>query len=735
MVGSVKRLVLWLAAASALLAAEGKWTPEQVLHLDPAWLKQQGLELPPSRLWDPQRGTGLLAGTISLGGCSAAFISPTGLIATNHHCLFSILQEHSTPQNDIITNGFLARSHGEELPSKTTRVTLPRKFTDVTKEVLAAVPAGADDLARNKAVDAKQKDLVARCEQKKSTRCQVAVFDGGVQYVLIEALEISDIRLVYAPPRAVGEYGGEDDNFMWPRHTGDFSIARAYVAPDGQSAPYNQANVPYKPEFYFPISTQGVAPGDFVMVMGYPGRTYRSLVADEMAERRDLYYTRGSQLFGEWIQILEDTTKGSSEGTIAVAATLKGWNNTFKNYNGQLAGFRRGRILEKQREAEQQVVEWAKSRPQYAEALAAREGLIELVSQQRETWEHDFLLRSLSRGPKALDFAIRIASLASEKRKPDLERDPEYMDRNLPRLRASLERDQKAYFAPADKALFASVVRRASALAAGQRIAALDRVFAAASAGAVRAKIDELYSATRVLELAERLKMLDENAETLHARRDPLLELAFGLYDEGQALKEKEDRWQGRAARLRPLWRAAVMAHAGKPIAPDANGTLRVSFAHVKGYAPRDGVFYTPQTTLAGLIAKHTGREPFNAPEMIRKAADERRYGRWQDPRLHDVPVDFLADADTTGGNSGSPAVNGRGELVGLNFDRVWENVANDFGYNPEIARNVNVDVRFLLWMLDRIMGADALLREMGVEPDAHPAASLGVTRPTSRAR
>jgi hypothetical protein len=716
----MKRFVLWLAAASTLLAAEGKWTPEQVLHLDPAWLKQQGLELAPSRLWDPQRKTGLLAGAINLGGCSASFISPNGLIVTNHHCLFSILQEHATPENDIITNGFLARSHSEELPSKTTRVTVPRNFTDVTKEVLAAVPAGADDLARNKAIETKQKELVAQCERKKSTRCQVAVFDGGVQYVLIETFEISDIRLVYAPPRAIGEYGGEDDNFMWPRQAGDFTIARAYVASDGQSAAYNQANVPYKPEFYFPISTKGVAPGDFVMVMGYPVRSYRSLVAEEMAERRDLFFTRGSQLFGEWIKILEDTTKDNPEGTVAVAAMLKGWNNKYKNYNAQLAGFRRGRIIEKQREDERKVVDWAKGRPQYADALTARAGLIELVDQQRHTWEHDFLLRQLASGPKALNFAVQIASLASEKRKPDMERDPEYMDRNLPRLRASLERDQKAYFAPADKALFASLVRRVASLPGGQRIAVVERVFSSASGDAVQTQVDRLYSETRLLDLAERLKMIDENVEALHARHDPLLELAFALYDEEQALKKKEDLWEGRAARLRPLWRAAVMAHAGTPIAPDANGTLRVSFAHVKGYAPRDGVFYTPQTTLSGLIAKHTGQEPFNVPEAIRKAAEQQRYGRWQDPRLHDVPVDFLADPDTSGGNSGSPTINGRGELVGLNFDRVWENVSGDFGYNPEVARNVNVDVRFVLWMLDQIAGADELLREMGVEPGVH---------------
>jgi hypothetical protein len=259
--------------ASPLFALEGKWTPQQVLQLDAAWLKKQGLELPPSRLWDPKRGTGLLAATINVGGCSGGFISPEGLFITNHHCLFSILQEHATPQNDVITNGYVAASRAAELKGSTTKVTVPRRFTDVTKEVLAAVPANANDAERNRAIEKKQNALIAECEKQPSTRCRVASFDGGLQYVLVDALELSDIRVVYAPPRAVGEYGGEEDNWMWPRHGGDFAIGRAYAN-----------GVPFKSVHYFPISTSGVKPNDFVMVLGYPGVTYRSLTADEMAK-------------------------------------------------------------------------------------------------------------------------------------------------------------------------------------------------------------------------------------------------------------------------------------------------------------------------------------------------------------------------------------------------------------------------------------------------------------------
>jgi hypothetical protein len=691
-------ILLLVLATTAAHAAEGKWTPQQVLQLDPQWLKKEGLQLPPSRLWDPQRGTGLLAGAINVGGCSAGFVSPDGLFATNHHCLFSILQEHATPQNDIIANGFIARTRADELKGTSIRVTVPRRFTDVTKEVLAAIPASATDAQRTKAIEKKSNELVAECEKRPMTRCRVASFDGGLQYVLVDSIELSDVRLVYAPPRSVGEYGGEVDNWMWPRHTGDFAIGRAYV--DGK---------PYRNEFWFPISTAGLKPNDFVMVLGYPGITYRSLTAPEMEERRDLWFARRVQLYGEWIRILEETTRGNSEGTITVASDLKSLANVYKNAEGQLAGFKRGKIVEKQSAADRGVVAWAEKNPKYRDAVAAHEGLTQLVDEERKTFDHDFLLYNIgatqvsprSLGPKALYLAASIVRSAVERQKPDAERDMLYMNRNLARFKEQMQREQKNYFAPADKRLLASFIAHAKA----NNIPAIERI----------GDIDALYAQTKVFDEAERMKMLDETPEQLRARHDPLIDLGFELDGELRDLVSRRDRWDGTVARLRPVWRRAVIAHAGHPVAPDANSTLRVSFAHVEGYSPRDGLFAEPQTTLSGVVEKNTGEEPFHAPRALLDAAAAKRYGRWKDAKLNDVPVDFLADADTTGGNSGSPVVNAKGELVGLNFDRVWENVANDFGYNHDVARNVNVDIRYLLWMLDEVQGAEGVLHELGV--------------------
>ncbi|MBZ5725026.1 MAG: S46 family peptidase [Acidobacteriia bacterium] len=683
-----------LAAAAAMaLADEGKWTPQQVLQLDAAWLRQQGLELPVSRLWDPQRGTGLLAATVSTGGCSAGFVSATGLMLTNHHCLFGVIQENSRPDRDLITNGFLARTPEEELRGTTTRVTVPRKFTDVTREMESAIPAGAGDLARAKAIETKQKALVAACEKTPGARCSVAAFEGGLQYVLVESFELTDIRLVYAPPRAIGEFGGEPDNFRWPRHTGDFAMARAYQ--DGK---------PYHPEFFFPISRAGVKAGDFVMVLGYPGRTMRSLTAGEMANERDYRFRLRAEVYGEWIGLLEESTKGRAQGSIAVAATLKSLNNTHTNALGQLAGMARGRIVEKQQAQDGQVMAWAEEH-KFAGAVEAKKELDRLAEESRRSARHDFLLQAIPSGPLALKQATTLVRLAAERAKPDAEREGEFMERQLARLRATLEREQKSFYQPADEALLAAYVERALKLGAGERIAAIDERFRGVSVGEAVAR---LYAATKVTDASERLKMFAESTEQLRARQDALLDLAFALEPELRAWQTAARTRDGALARLRPEWRRAVIAHAGKPVAPDANSTLRVSFAHIAGYVPRDGVFYTPQTTLAGMIEKHTGEEPFAVPAIILEAA--RRV------KPEQIPLDFLSNADTTGGNSGSPVVNGRGELVGLNFDRVWENVANDFGYNPEIARNVSVDIRFFLWLLEDVQKADNILRELGVK-------------------
>jgi hypothetical protein len=735
----------WLLCGGVAGAVEGKWTPEQVLDHDPAWrrsLRSLGLELPPERLWG-RGGGGLLEAAVRVGGCSASFISPEGLLITNHHCAFGILQQHSTPERDLITRGYLASGRGEELTGANVRVTVPHRTTDVSSTVeAAAAPAGGDDLARYQAIERRKKELVAACERQEGAaarRCEVATFDGGVRYQLIESLEYPDVRLVYAPPRSVGDFGGEVDNWSWPRHSGDFALLRVYARPDGRPAPHAAANQPLRPPHFFPLAAQGVRPGDFVMVAGYPGLTFRALTAPEMRERAELYLPRRAELLRGWLDIMAAASEKNAAARIALADRIKSLGNAEKNARGQLAGLRRGRVLAGKEAADREVLAWAASAAGHASpagaasgapspagaaspAIAAYEELSRLVERRQATWERDFLLGVARLGPKPLDLAMTLVRQAREATKPDLEREPPYMDRNRDRLREGLRRDQARIDLPAEEALLADLLARFAALPEATRVPAVERLLAGppappapAAIAAIAVRAAAIVAGSRVTDLEERMKMLDESEQQLLARHDPLLDLAAGLDDALREADEREHRFSGAVSRLRPVWQRAVAAHAGKPLAPDANGTLRVSFAHVQGYSPRDGIAMEPQTRVAGVVEKQTGKEPFDAPEALLAAAARAPASPWADPWLHDVPVCFLADADTTGGSSGSPVLNGRGELVGVNFDRVWENVANDFGYDPEVARTVSVDVRYLLWVLSTLDGEAArpLLREL----------------------
>ena len=688
-------ILVAIQVASLALAAEGKWTPQQVLQLGPAWVKSQGFALPLSKLWDEKAQGGLLGNAVQLPGCSGSFVSKDGLLITNHHCVLSILQEHSTPQQNLAKDGFLARTLADEKGSKAFRVQVPRRFVDVTKDVLDALPPNPDDLARYKSVEATQKKLVAECEKQPGTRCTFAVFDGGLFFTLTEFTELTDVRRVYAPPGASGDFGGEIDNWMWPRHSGDFALVRVYL--DGK---------PYQPKYFFPLSRDGVKEGDAVAVLGYPGTSYRAQLADEMAERQQRWFPALQALAAEWVAIMEDEGKRSAEVAIATADDLRGLLNAKKNSEGQLAGLSRGRIVEQQRAADDKVKAFAAKTPALASALEAHAGLTELMGERAQAWDRDFLLDMAGRGARAVGWPLLVVRRSVEAQRSDAEREPGFQERDLPRLRERHERDQKRYSAAVDQRLFLSWVKRALSLPKDQRSPAVDALFGVLKGDApINKKLGELMAASKVFELEQRKKMFDETPDQLKARKDPLIDFGLALDAERRALRDRRDAFSGRVLKLRPVWRRAVIAEAGRAVAPDANSTLRVTFGRVKGYSPKEGVLMTPHTTLAGLMAKHTGLEPFDVPQRIREA--------YAAGRFEQVPVDFLADCDTTGGNSGSPVIDGKGRLVGVNFDRVWENVANDFGYNPDVARNVSADVRYLLWLLTTVERANDLVNEL----------------------
>ncbi|HPW55186.1 MAG: S46 family peptidase [Thermoanaerobaculaceae bacterium] len=715
-----------LATVSAVLAAvgvwasEGKWTPQQLSQLGVKWLREQGLQLEPSELWNPATSQGLLAAVADIGGCSSALVSPQGLLLTNHHCVWSVLQQHSRAGKNLIATGFLASTLEAELPAPSLSALFPTGFRDVTAELVGAAPAGADDLTRAHAVAQAEKALVAACEGQGDRRCKVAAFDDGLQYVLIESLEYRDVRLVYAPPRALGDFGGEVDNWMWPRHTGDFALLRLWGSRAGQPAAMSKDNVPLSTQHFLKLGFQGVTPGELVFTAGYPVRSFRSLTAPEMGERAGLYFPLRAELYSDWLTILQNAAAESEATRLALSDRMQNLANVAKNARGQVAGLRRGNLVEKKWALENLVLARAAARAEMREAVAARQMLASIVEQRRTVWRRDALLEAMQRGPLPLHFALTLVRWARERVKPDMERQPEYMERNRARLWEALLRAQEGFHLPTEKALMTDLFLRFAALPEECRSPTVDRFLGPArSREAIAGRVDHLLAPTRVLDWPSLKTMFDESFAALRLRRDPLLELAIALDDELRTAEKRREQSEGTISRLRPAWLAAVHELVGQPVSPDANQTLRVSFGHVKGYAPQDGLLMLPQTTLSGLLAKAGEEPPFTVSEAIWAASRRITESRWRDGTLGDIPVNFLADLDTSLGTSGSPILNARGELVGLNFDRVWEAVASDFGYDPELNRNISVDVRFLLWTLEEVEGrpAERLLRELGAKP------------------
>jgi hypothetical protein len=711
-------LLAALAAGGPARADEGQWMPTQLAELDRARLRELGLELTPEQLW--AEGGGLLRAAVNLSGCSAAFVSADGLVATNHHCAYAAIQQHSTVEHDYLKDGFIARERAQELPAKESTVRVLGRIDEVTAEIRAAADAAADDRGRAQAIERARKRIVDACEKSgKGLRCEVASFYSGSQYHRFTYRELRDVRLVYAPPAAIGEFGGEVDNWMWPRHTGDFALMRAYAGPDQQPSDHAGTNVPYRPQQWLQVAHTGVRAGDFVAVLGYPGVTQRYLPGVEVERWIDQVFPARVDLYGEWIAIFEALGEQDPAVGIKVAASKKSLANRRKNAEGMLAGLRAMDLVARRRGEEAALEQWA-ARPENAGFADVLPEIRATSQDRRDGFAADFLLEHLGTAGSLLPVAIDVVRRVREAQKPDLERAAGYMDRDLPRLRSRVERKLRDFDLEVDTQVLAALLARADRLPGPARIAAFAPLLAgradgegrAAYAGAAR----RLLAGSKLADAGVAAGLLGAADEAaLRRGGDPAVLLALALLPEIEALEARGEARSGRSARVGPRYFEMLRTVREGPVYPDANGTLRFSYATIGGYSPREGLVATPQTTLSGQLAKRTDAAPFALPQRVVDAAAGAQGTYWADPVLGDVPIAFLSNADTTGGNSGSPVINGKGELVGLNFDRVWENIAGDFGYNPARSRNIVVDVRYLLWLLDRVEDAGPLLAELGL--------------------
>ena len=711
------RMAVLAAAASTGFAAqadEGMWLPSQLPGIA-AQLRQAGFQGDPASLADLTRPP--MNAVVSLGGCTASFVSPQGLVVTNHHCAMGAIQLNSTPQNNLIANGFNAATQAQEVSAgPAARVFVTTAFDRITDRILADA-RGKTGRAYYDAVDAASKAVVAECEQEAGYRCSVANMYYGTDFYLVKQLELKDIRLVYAPPEAIGNYGDEIDNFMWPRHSGDFAFYRAYVGKDGKPAAFSADNVPYQPPAYLAVSTDPVAEGDFAMLAGYPGTTYRHRMAMEFADQVQAGLPWRVDVFGALIGTIETASAASKDAQVRYASQLAGLKNGLKRAQGELDGLRRSDAVRMRREDEAAMLAWLAQQPAAAATRADIEAAQALVAQSHATRERDQLFGLMRSQTQLLRSALQLQRLATERGKPDPQRERGYQQRDEALIEGALKQVQRRYDPAVEKALLSELLRRYHALPADQRIAEVDAVFGRDDA-ATQAALDALYARTGLGEEAERLRLLAAPPADVAASTDPLLRAAAQLLPAVLREEDVDKARDGDLLRLRPAYMRALIGYRqsqGRAVYPDANSTLRVSYGKVSALDPRDGVHYVPLTTVRGIVEKHTGQAPFDAPKPLRDAIAKGDFGSTADPVLKTQTVDFMTNLDTTGGNSGSPVLDAKGRLIGLNFDSNWEAVSASWMYDPRYKRAIHVDVRYLRWLLAKVYPAPNLLREMNL--------------------
>jgi Peptidase S46 len=706
-------LILVLALALIAGADEGMWMPHQMKDLN---LKALGLQMNPDDLYKMD-GTGLMSAVVNLGGGTGEFVSAEGLVLTNHHMAYGAIQRASSKEKDYINDGFLARTRTEEIPAQGYTVGVLLGYEDVTAKVNAYFKPKMTPRQRYDAYDKASKELVAAGEKAgKDLRCTLASMYSGNAYYFYTFKQIRDVRLVYAPPQDLGNFGGETDNWMWPRHTCDFSFLRAYVGPDGTAADYSPSNVPYKPKVWLKVSLEGFKDGDFTFVMGYPGRTYRNYALPELKSDQENMAKRIKDI-QDLIGFYEAAGKTDKEVEIRYASVVKGLYNGLKNMQGKLEGLVRYDLVAKKAAQEKELIDWINADPGRAKRYGAAPAALEaFLVRQKAFGARTELLNGVLGGSTILTQAYNILRAVNEIQKPDKDREQAFQERNLPRFKQGIELTERGYVFATDQELLKWTLKRLKATHPDTaKWPASLKDLATGSEAEINARIDAMYAKTALGDPAKRLGLLGLKPAQLAAVDDPFLKLAAGMEQELKVVREESKGMGREGADLKMAYEAAILEMKKGTYPPDANGTIRFTYGPVMGYQPRDAVMYLPQTTVKGVIEKDTGVFPFKVPAKIKELWKAKDFGPYADARLGDVPACFLNTTNVTGGNSGSPTFNAKGEQVGIIFDMTYESVIGDYYIIPELQRSISVDVRYVLWVTDKFSGATHIIKEMGL--------------------
>lgn len=699
-------IIASLGLTSTAYADEGQWQPHQMPQLKKE-LQRIGIAIPAEQLSDLSKHP--MSAIVSLGGCSASFVSPKGLVVTNHHCAYGAIQKNSTAENNLLSKGFLAKSLEQELPADSgTAIYVTDKVENVTDKVHAGLTKEMSGRARIEKIEKNIKQLIAECEQDKAYRCSVPSFHRGHEYYRIRQLYIRDVRIVYAPSDQIGNYGGEIDNFEWPRHTGDFAFLRAYVGKDGRPAAYSKDNVPYQSKDFLVVSEKGISNGDPILLAGYPGRTSRYKLPAEIRFARDSEYPAKIAELRADLDTIAAATADNASAKVTYASVVKGINNVYKKTKGLYEGFQRKDIAAIKDQQDQAFRSWYAQRHAGSTLLQEQDAIIQkniALSEQEFAW-------SIASKSALLKAAMNLYRLALEKQKPDSERESDYQERDMNRFVGRLNNLKTSLLPEVDQARFSAALARYAKLDQNKQIAGLADLLPK------QEQIASLYQQTQLNDPAVRLAWMNKSVDEFKTSNDAFIRLAVRLHQIDFDLENQRKELDGHLERIVPQAMQALISwkqEQGKPVYPDANSTLRVTYGTVAPYSPRDGISKGPFTVVEGILEKYTGQSPFEAPAKLLSAIREKRYANYADKNLGSVPVNFLSSADTTGGNSGSAVLNKHGQLIGLNFDSTYESITKDWYFDPVITRAIHVDIRYLLWVMKEVDRADNVLQEMSI--------------------
>lgn len=704
-------LLLWNGG----FADEGMYPLSEIARLD---LQSKGLQISPSEIYNPE-GVSLIDGIVKVNGCSGSFVSPEGLILTNHHCAFGAIQTASSEENNYLANGFLAGDRSEEIPAKGYTVRITQTYRDISEEVLQAANGISDPAKRTEAIDKRINEITLAAEKENpGRRAEVAEMFIGKTYLLFLYAYLKDVRLVYAPPRSIGEFGGEKDNWEWPRHTGDFSFMRVYTAPDGSPAEYSPENIPYKPRRHFRVAAEGVEEEDFVFILGYPGRTQRHRTSYYLAYEEEIELPYIIDLYDWQISVMEEMGTNNPSLALKFASKIKSKSNILKRSRGKLQGLQGLQLAERKRQEEKELRVFIESDPQrrkeYGDLLS---GLEKFYEEIRAGVEYKLALHYLPNSCDLFYFAKTIYEASLERQKENVLRLSAYMDRNFDKTRKDMLLKLRNYEEISDRLFLKNMLARLLNTPEGQKLAALSEPGKKKDPEkALDQFINKLYQSKLLTDEQFLLNALAKSPREIEDIDDPFIQFAVALYPAYQEMNEINKRREGEISQLQARLIDVKKQFLHTDFVPDANGTLRLTYGRIRGFSPADALYMNPITTLKGVIEKTTGKEPFDTPQKLIELYQTKDYGQFRHPRLDDVPVAILYNTDTTGGNSGSAVLNARGEIIGVNFDRTFQATVNDYAWSESYSRSIGVDIRYVLWITQKFGGAQYLLHEMGVE-------------------